>query len=253
MDGGHTPESKVVTVLVTGFGPFQQEWPVNPSFEIARSLPEYLSSAPEESVKIRIIGYGSPIRVSYDDVRELVPVLHDSYNGSVDIVLHIGMASGRKYYAIERYAHRDGYDRNNDLDKRKLPPDDGQKWYPDCPAKMATSLQFEDVFKRWQSNVNEAPREAFSQQQNQNGNQITDVRMSYDAGHYLCDFIYFNSLAYFARRSGEIEGGRSPGRPVLFLHVPPESNEDAIMRGRAVTTALVQAMADSWAADVRGD
>lgn len=106
---GQLPREREITVLVTGFGPFQDKFPVNPSFEITRSLPEYLPATSSNDTPIRIIPYSQPIRVCYDEVRELIPKLHEGYSGSVDLVLHIGMASGRKFYCAERYGHRDGY------------------------------------------------------------------------------------------------------------------------------------------------
>lgn len=98
-----TGEENAVTILVTGFGPFQERFPINPSFEITKSLPEYLPVSRRHSTAVRIISFGSAIRVAYDEVRELVPKMHKAYEGTVDLVLHIGMASGRNYYCIERY------------------------------------------------------------------------------------------------------------------------------------------------------
>lgn len=106
---GHPDKDREITVLVTGFGPFQDQYPVNPSFEITKSLPEHLPATSSRDVSIRIIPYRHPIRVCYDDVRELIPKLHEGHSGSVDLVLHIGMASGRKFYCAERLGHRDGY------------------------------------------------------------------------------------------------------------------------------------------------
>lgn len=113
---GPTDKKQEITVLVTGFGPFQDKFPVNPSFEITKSLPESLPATSPNGPAIRIIPYNQPIRVCYDEVRELIPKLHEGYAGSVDLVMHIGMASGRDFYCAERYAHRDGYSR---LDCRK--------------------------------------------------------------------------------------------------------------------------------------
>ena len=88
---------RAITVLVTGFGPFKADFPVNPSFEIARLLPQLLSKPSATGRPINIISYGSPIRVAYKDARELLPPLLEAYSGTVDLVLHIGMAAGRKF------------------------------------------------------------------------------------------------------------------------------------------------------------
>lgn len=174
----------------------------------------------------------------YDDVRELVPKLHDSYAGTVDLVMHIGMASGRKFYCAERYGHRDGYVKNKDLDGKMPDVDEGKTTFGDCPTTMTTSLDFESLLLDWQSNILSIP-------EGQPGANA-DVRPSEDAGRYLCDYIYFNSLAYFGRRSGEMEDRKASSRPVLFFHVPPESDEEVLQKGRAVCLALIRAMADNY-------
>lgn len=231
-------DKKELTILVTGFGPFQEKYPVNPSFEIARLLPDYLPATSPHDSAVRIISYGTPIRVAYGEVRELIPKLHDAYNGLVDLVLHIGMASGRKFYCAERYGHRDGYVKNKDLDGKMPPHDEGKTTFGDCPDVMTTSLDFESVILNWQTNMLGIP-------EGEPG-ASADIRPSEDAGRYLCDYIYFNSLAYFGRKSGDMEGGKDCSRPVLFFHVPAESDEASLQSGRAVCLGLIRAMADNF-------
>jgi pyroglutamyl-peptidase len=62
--------------------------------------------------------------------------------------------------------------------------------------------------------------------------QKLDVRVSNDAGHYLCDFIYYSSLAHLWKREEE--------RRVLFLHVPVESDEVNVKRGSEALLELVR-------------
>lgn len=225
--------------LITISQPFQDKFPINPSFEITQTLPEYLPPTPAQRHAIRIVPYGQPVRVAYEDVREIVPLLHQSYVGTMDLVLHIGMASGRKYYAIERYGNRDGYDKNPDVDGKKLSSDDGVTHFGDCPSRMTTSLDFDDTWRRWQSKVIDKPLVSPIL-------DGVDLRPSEDAGHYLCDYIYFSSLAWFGRRSKSMEGGTSKDRPVLFFHVPAESDEETLEKGRIVATCLIRAMVESW-------
>lgn len=66
----------------------------------------------------------------------------------------------------------------------------------------------------------------------------TDIRISHDAGHYLCDFIYYTSLS-LAYRAGK-------DRNVLFLHVPGASEDVDIERGRNVAMALIKTMVTCW-------
>lgn len=64
-----------------------------------------------------------------------------------------------------------------------------------------------------------------------------DLRISEDAGHYLCDFIYFSSLAHLYK-AGE-------RRRVLFLHVPSDASEHSIAVGRELMLQLVRSVVES--------
>jgi pyrrolidone-carboxylate peptidase len=64
-----------------------------------------------------------------------------------------------------------------------------------------------------------------------------DLRISEDAGHYLCDFTYFSSLAYLYRM-----GMR---RRVLFLHVPSDASEHSVALGRELVLQLVRSIVES--------
>ncbi|KAK5124471.1 hypothetical protein LTR85_001688 [Meristemomyces frigidus] len=233
-DGGQ----RLITVLVTGFGPFQDRFPINPSYEIARSLPKLLPQSTTDCEAVRIISYGSPIRVCYEDARKMIPPMLESYHGTVDLVLHIGMASGRQHYAAERYAHRDNYGSHKDIDGHVPTPEQAVEWFGDCPVMMTTSLDFDRTVKNWQSSILHTPAGSPA--------HGADCRTSQDAGHYLCDYTYFNSLAWYGRRNKKYEDGESTDRPVMFLHVPAESDEMMLEKGRAVTVALIRAMVDGY-------
>ena len=63
----------------------------------------------------------------------------------------------------------------------------------------------------------------------QGARRIVDRVMMRDI---ICaDYIYFNSLAWFGRRNGVLAGGEAKDRPVLFFHVPAESDVAALERG----------------------
>jgi pyroglutamyl-peptidase len=240
LSNGDTPRLRTVTILVTGFGPFQDKYPVNPSFEIASSLPATHATAEND---INIIAYGTPIRVCYDEVRELVPTLHEAYADNVDLVLHMGMASGRDFYTLELYGHRDGYYKNKDLDGKTLTADHGLRHFGDCPPMMTTSLDYSEILQRWKTNLSLLPESL--------PGFHADCRPSDDAGHYLCDYIYFNSLAWYERRSSKRDPSRPSARPVLFLHVPATSDAEMLEKGRQVTLALIEAMASVWSQETQ--
>ncbi|KAG7292609.1 hypothetical protein NEMBOFW57_002644 [Staphylotrichum longicolle] len=184
-----------INVLITGFEPFKKDYPVNPSWEIARSLPTHLppvrvkttpSSEEPPIPPVRLLVHPTPIRVAYPTVRALVPSLwhldeddapdtpERERRPRIDAVIHIGMAGPRLFYSIERRGHRDGH---------------------------------------------------------------LDLRISEDAGHYLCDFIYFSSLAHLYKAGVE--------RKVLFLHVPSDASEHSVAIGRELVLQLVRAVVES--------
>ena len=64
-----------------------------------------------------------------------------------------------------------------------------------------------------------------------------DLRISEDAGRYLCDFIYFSSLAHLYKA-----GVR---RNVVFFHVPSENSTRNFTMGRELLLQLVRSMVES--------
>jgi pyrrolidone-carboxylate peptidase len=93
-----------------------------------------------------------PIRVAYKTVRELVPKLWEGRK--IDYAIHIGMASGRKFYSVERRGHRDGYvmrDVDNEFlrdDERRK--EEGENWVWDgLPGELLTVADIDDVWRRW--------------------------------------------------------------------------------------------------------
>lgn len=114
---------------------------------------------------MRILIYPDPIKVAYKSVRELVPKLWDYASGPVDkasasnhasshgdiiggigrkqrvdYMIHIGMASGRKWYSIERRAHRDGYVMK-DVDGEILEDDGGVRHEPKQETRTKPVVQ----------------------------------------------------------------------------------------------------------------
>ncbi|PNP49267.1 hypothetical protein THARTR1_09982 [Trichoderma harzianum] len=224
-----------LTVLVTGFQPFRSEYPINPSWEIARALPEYLpplrakdpnSRYAVDIPPVRILVHPDPIRVNYKVVRELVPSLwEETYAGrKIDIVIHIGMAGPRLMYQIESRGHRTGY-KSPDVDGKHLDELDGKRdeewiWH-DLPDVLKTHLNIQDIWQRWQ----------------QHSSNDMDLRISDDAGRYLCDFIYYSSLATCYKQDKE--------RKVIFFHVPADSSEAVIKQGQELAVNLIRSIVES--------
>ncbi|OAQ72154.1 pyroglutamyl peptidase type I [Pochonia chlamydosporia 170] len=241
--GSQNKEQRELTVLVTGFGPFREQYPVNPSWEIAKGLPSHLpplrakdpnSRAAQELPPVRILVHPEPIRVNYKVVRDLVPSFWDTYQGhKIDIAIHIGMASPRPFYQIERRAHRRGYkslDVDNELldDGPEGKPDDAEWIWHGLPDEILTDLDIDDVHRRWQGH----------------SSKDMDLRISEDPGRYLCDFIYYSSLAHLYKANRP--------RKVVFLHVPSDASDAYVSQGRELAVNLIRSLVESETDKVDG-
>ncbi|KAI0109663.1 hypothetical protein GGR51DRAFT_102987 [Nemania sp. FL0031] len=226
---------KELAVLVTGFGPFKEAYPVNPSWEIAALLPDYL---PPDRVKdaahrsvgnlppVRIVKLPGPVRTSYEYVRDLVPKLWDGSERKIDYAVHIGMAGPQLVYSIERRGHRDGYDLKDVdgklLEDEKRHAEQGDQWiWHGVPHELLTDFDIEDVHRRW---VDRSPKNL-------------DLRVSEDAGHYCCDFIYFSSLAHLWKQQRP--------KKVVFFHVPLHSDDGSLKRGVELVLTLIRSIVES--------
>ncbi|RYP54911.1 hypothetical protein DL768_000475 [Monosporascus sp. mg162] len=235
--GSVSPSDDELTVLVTGFGPFREHYPVNPSWEIASSLPDYLPPdrvkdptrrSPPDLPRVRILVHPEPIRVNYEVVRGLVPKLWDDPKQKIDFAVHIGMAGPQPVYAIERLAHRDGY-KIKDVDGNLLGDEErhrqeGEMWiWHDMPQEITTDLDIDDVYKIW---VERSPKIG-----------RTALRISDDPGRYMCDFIYYSSLAHLSKQQRP--------RKLLFFHVPAGSCPERLALGKELVLQLIRSIVES--------
>ena len=188
---------------------------------------------------VRILVHPEPVKVAYKSVRELVPTLWEGRK--IDFAIHIGMASGRKFYSVERRGHRDGYNMKDvdnellgDAERRRV---EGEKWiWHGMPEELLSVVDVDDVWKRWRAAL-PVCLVLLLVREMANKVQGKDVRVSEDAGRYLCDFIYFSSMAYLTHKEEE--------RRVVFLHVPVNADEVAIENGIEITIELIRAMVQS--------
>ncbi|KAJ9663992.1 hypothetical protein H2198_000495 [Neophaeococcomyces mojaviensis] len=232
-----------------------------------------------------------------------------------DYVLHIGLASGRDSYTLETNAHRDAYD-IKDVDSQDgfLP---GEKIWksltPPIPERLDVGWLATDVLSRWEAEVerrqdvlekemdrmldelskgNLRVREQllntgtlggrvvgrYTREQYIRRSRRAVVKLSRDAGRYLCEFILMCSLVYRYRDGrgdfgieDEVNNAEQAGadvdvkavprrlrdRPsekvgkVAFLHVPNGTEPDDIARGRMVAESAIQAVVASWEAGYR--
>ncbi|KAG0160356.1 hypothetical protein PDIDSM_7883 [Penicillium digitatum] len=219
---GHNPpqtsaSSNEISVLITGFGqvictsdaPFKTNIVNASSYLIASSLPSsFLFPSPKDHDsdprRVSLHVHPTPIPVAYATVRGALPLILEEFAAShggrrPDLIIHIGIATPRQYYSVESLAHRDDYN-ITDVNGR-----------PICRAaddpSSASPYQPDDQFlETWRSFAPES-----------------DLRISQDAGHYLCDFIFYTSMS-LAQLQGQ-------DRNVLFLHVPGASEDTNIEQG----------------------
>lgn len=180
-----------------------------------------------------------PIRVAYQNVVRIVSKLlppSSSASPPPDIILHIGLAASRKFYAIEQGAHSRGYGKTADVDGEIFANSAASNLFPSprFPEVLSTGFDTSDVLTRWRtflgySNSDDSPVIE----------QLPDVRVNPDAGNFLCGFIYYNSLAhYYKMGHGE--------RPVIFMHVPDlTGGEGKLREGWDVAVALIKALVHS--------
>ncbi|KXG51110.1 Peptidase C15, pyroglutamyl peptidase I [Penicillium griseofulvum] len=226
-----------ISVLITGFGPFKTNL-VNASYLIASSLPSSFLFPKDSDRRVSLHVHPTPIPVAYATVRESLPLILEEFATShggrrPDLIIHIGIAAPRQYYSVETLAHRDDYN-ITDVNGRPGYVDGEKRWKGlglppilipgraiDDPSSASPYQPEHQFLETWRSFAPES-----------------DLRISKDAGHYLCDFIFYTSMS-LAQLQGQ-------DRNVLFLHVPGASEDANIEQGRVVTLALIKAMVTCW-------
>ncbi|PKY03128.1 putative pyroglutamyl peptidase type I [Aspergillus campestris IBT 28561] len=250
--------SDEISVLVTGFGPFKTNF-INASWLIASSLPTSFDLPTAGGVggagetastprKVSITVHPAPIPVAYSAVRTAIPALlaeyADTHGGrQPDLVVHMGIAATRGYYSIETRAHRDSYHMSDN--RGQCGYDDGEREWREMqvPSMLQAGAVDEDGDGDGHGGVGKGccprpPDDGFLALWKGFAGEDADVRVSTDAGRYLCEFIFFTSLAlaWRERRS----------RNVVFLHVPSSCTEEDVRVGREVAVAMIKAVVLSW-------
>ncbi|PWY78241.1 peptidase C15, pyroglutamyl peptidase I-like protein [Aspergillus heteromorphus CBS 117.55] len=243
-----------ISVLLTGFGPFKSNL-VNASYLIASSLPPSFTFSPPPSKgsdaaprRVSIHVHPAPVPVAYSSVRTLLPVIIGDYvkahgGRRPDIIIHMGIAAMRHYYSVETKAHRDAY-LMSDV-KGKPGYEDGERLWreldlppmlqPGPAGDSETSLAPSSGKKHLIPHV---PDDDFLIAWKSFCSPGKDVRISTDAGRYLCEFIFYASLA-LAYQEGQ-------DRSVVFFHVPASCLDEDIEAGKEVAIALIKALTTSW-------
>lgn len=189
---------------------------------------------------MRILQHPHAIPVSYKAVRALVPVMLESRENVTDVILHIGVAMGRKTFDLECRANRRGYADAEDMYGETMPDDRCSKDFHDCEETLSTMLDADEILRLWLDDLRTSSGAA---------RQVALGR-SDSAGGYICEYMFYDSLAWSARRNLAQRSVARSERSVLFLHVPAWVAQDVEM-GRKVTIALLRAIAHSWSTTKR--
>jgi len=188
-------QSNIPVVLVTGFGSFRSVL-VNPSWEVAKALKTYL----EWTRPINIIL--QQLQVTYDDVTTKVPEYWIKYNPT--LVIHLGVAKGSKEIKLERCACNTDYCH---IDNIGLVPETGQCIKNDAPKILATNLPLVDICARVKRQTN------------------LPIVVSDNAGRYLCEYVYCQSLFIDSKRT-------------IFIHIP-DLDQNFTIENLAETIQLI--------------
>lgn len=161
-----------------------------------------------------------------------VPKLLEKHNP--DIVIHIGLAVDRDYFAIEKGAERDGYHQFPDEARKVFTRAETKAKWGKSPARLDSSFDIEEVVGKWKSHVHSGVGKRKAK------DKIFELRVSDDVGCYVCGFVYYASLEYYWKRDGS-QGKRR----VLFLHIPKLDGEEEIRKGKEITVSLIKAVVES--------
>ena len=204
----------------------------------------------------------SPIRVAYATAATLIPNLISTYDP--DYVVHIGMAGGRDHYTLETIAHRENY-KIKDIDDRDGWREGEHAWKKEnVPESLRVGWDEIDVLKRWEREVYDVEDalglvdstgsmiSAFGVARG--GGRKSVVKLSRDAGRFLCEFSLMESLsrrwleASKEEKSADEMGVNLDSREgkVAFLHVPGGYTASDIARGKRVAEAAIRSIVASW-------
>lgn len=142
-----------------------------------------------------------------------------------DLVLHIGLATARSFFTLEKQASRGPFNMYKDVDGEVCSDSETKRLFGDSPQTLHPTLDCKDIWERWVKEVKD---------------DTLDLRLGTDdsVGLYLCGFIYYFTLNWFFKQKQKKLGER----PVVFLHVPYISNSAATTKGVEIATGLIRSM-----------
>ena len=248
----------------------------NTSHLVTKLLPSYIvaqTTFNPTSYSIKILNPtsadGEYIRVEYAYIRQYIQKLYDTYEDTVHLMLHLGMADGWDFYTVERFAYQEGFssswsgaartgkeyyyfiDDEAGKTAKDITEGEGKGMWLNMPMGLSPSLDVDGVAKKSMEilKVDETEtRLAIHNRLNRATdhtvvqNRMPDLTIGksanvvphHEAGSYCCGFIYYESLATSLKR-------RKRKIHVLFSHVPGESDERSLQKGRDAVLAVIGA------------
>lgn len=192
--------------LITGFEPFGGD-PVNPSIEVARSVPSIVGRYNVVAEQLPVV-YGRSLRMLRQMIRAERP----------DCVICLGLAGGRKQLSLETVAR-------NLMDAR-IPDNDGnqprgQAIDPRAPLTLRTRLPARAILRSLAA-------------------RGISASLSRSAGSYLCNYAFYSLMRHAAREDPALRGGfihlpydpelgaAHPGAPFLELEEMTRGIEEVL-------------------------
>ncbi|GJJ68642.1 pyroglutamyl-peptidase [Entomortierella parvispora] len=240
-----------VKVVITGFEPFGKHV-TNPSWQAVRVLNNLTLDLPSPSpkagaahhkaTKVDIVCQELP--VEYRKVPDLVPELHVTHSKPAVTLdanqdaqkeylktyyIHVGVGHDG-HTAIETQAHRTGYGHP-----------DNASWFPEskeeAPVKKEAWAADPDVLTTTVDTL------ALAEYLKTEKGWI--CQQSMDAGHYLCEYTFYLSMAERHRRI--LSGQESEhDRACLFVHVPSVGNPYTLEELQRFVQDMVVAVASQY-------
>lgn len=196
-----------------------------------------------------------PVKVSYSTVAATIASLWTARDedpaAAWDYILHVGVGA-EGGYVLETLAHECGYVAR-DVDG--LAPgleNGGPSTQPvgDTPQARGTVVSKElSVLKKGRAlhtgldveAIAKRLRESVTAQEGEDGKgEQLGVKVSTNAGMYLCEYIYSRSLLQAEMRGEAVQGNGDRTKRVLFLHVPPEGKRYGIKTGVEAIKQIVE-------------
>lgn len=211
----------------------------NPSWEIARRLPATLA---HNDTTIQIIVPEEAMPAAYHTIFETAPKLIQEHDP--DIVVHMGLAIDRDYFAVEKSALKEGYHDIPDVRRKVFTRGENKKAFAKSPASLETSLDLESAVATWSSNLQgvslplTGAEPGASKVKGKQKGKLVDVRLSDDVGTYVCGFVYYVSMLEMQKRGKK--------KDVVFLHVPRLDSEEEVSVGLRITEELIKSLVDAW-------